>query len=118
LEANPETNAAVAPEEALSSIRKHSLFYAVATSKAWRLFVIIVFLSPLYCTNVCRHCQGLDQIRWQDHHQTHTLTPEEKEMQLFKLVSLLTAWKNLLKGAGHTFWGSALLQVSYELPYK
>jgi hypothetical protein len=49
---------------------------------------------------------------------TKLVTPEEKETQLFKLVSLLTEWKNSLKGAGHTFWGSALLQASYELPYK
>ena len=45
---------------------------------------------------------------------TKLVTPEEKETQLFKLVSLLTGWKNSLKGVGY-FLGSALLQVSYEL---
>ena len=45
---------------------------------------------------------------------TKLVTPEEKSTQLFKLVSLLTGWKNSLKGVGY-FLGSALLQVSYEL---
>jgi hypothetical protein len=45
---------------------------------------------------------------------TKLVTPSEKETQLFKLVSLLTGWKNSLKGVGY-FLGSALLQVSYEL---
>ena len=45
---------------------------------------------------------------------TKLVTPEEKETQLFKLVSLLTGWKNSLKGVGY-FLGSALLQTSYEL---
>lgn len=45
---------------------------------------------------------------------TKLVTPEEKETQLFKLVSLLTGWKNSLKGVGY-FLGSALLQVSYQL---
>jgi hypothetical protein len=45
---------------------------------------------------------------------TKLVTPEEKETQLFKLVSLLTGWKNSLKGVGY-FLGSALLQVNYEL---
>ncbi|KAL7578822.1 hypothetical protein ACA910_016043 [Epithemia clementina (nom. ined.)] len=45
---------------------------------------------------------------------TKLVTPEEKNTQLFKLVSLLTGWKNSLKGVGY-FLGSALLQVSYEL---
>lgn len=45
---------------------------------------------------------------------TKLVTPEEKETQLFKLVSLITGWKNSLKGVGY-FLGSALLQVSYEL---
>lgn len=44
---------------------------------------------------------------------TKLVTPEEKETQLFKLVSLITGWKNSLKGVGY-FLGSALLQVSYE----
>lgn len=43
---------------------------------------------------------------------TKLVTPEEKETQLFKLVSLITGWKNSLKGVGY-FLGSALLQVSY-----
>eukprot|EP00523_Entomoneis_sp_CCMP467_P006721 CAMPEP_0168739996 /NCGR_PEP_ID=MMETSP0724-20121128/11749_1 /TAXON_ID=265536 /ORGANISM="Amphiprora sp., Strain CCMP467" /LENGTH=566 /DNA_ID=CAMNT_0008787413 /DNA_START=268 /DNA_END=1969 /DNA_ORIENTATION=+ len=45
---------------------------------------------------------------------TKLVTPEEKDTQLFKLVSLLTGWKNSLKGVGY-FLGSALLQVSYNL---
>jgi len=45
---------------------------------------------------------------------TKLVTPEEKETQLFKLVSFITGWKNSLKGVGY-FLGSALLQVNYEL---
>lgn len=45
---------------------------------------------------------------------TKLVTPEEQETKLFKLVSLITGWKNSLKGVGY-FLGSALLQVSYEL---
>lgn len=45
---------------------------------------------------------------------TKLVTPEGKETRLFKLVSLLTGWKNSLKGVGY-FLGSALLQVSYTL---
>jgi MFS family permease len=45
---------------------------------------------------------------------TKLVTPEDKETQLFRLVSLLTGWKNSLKGVGY-FLGSAMLQVSYEL---
>lgn len=45
---------------------------------------------------------------------TKLVTPEEKETKLFKLVSLITGWKNSLKGVGY-FLGSALLGVSYEL---
>ena len=45
---------------------------------------------------------------------TKLVTPEEKETKLFKLVSLITGWKNSLKGVGY-FLGSALLSVSYEL---
>ena len=45
---------------------------------------------------------------------TKLVTPEEKTTSLFKLVSLLTGWKNSLKGVGY-FAGSALIQVSYEL---
>jgi hypothetical protein len=44
---------------------------------------------------------------------TKLVTPEEQETKLFKLVSLITGWKNSLKGVGY-FLGSALLQVSYE----
>ena len=43
---------------------------------------------------------------------TKLVTPEERETQLFKLVSLITGWKNSLKGVGY-FLGSALLQISY-----
>ena len=45
---------------------------------------------------------------------TKLVTPEEQETKLFKLVSLITGWKNSLKGVGY-FLGSALIQVSYEL---
>eukprot|EP00553_Chaetoceros_curvisetus_P011853 CAMPEP_0204639162 /NCGR_PEP_ID=MMETSP0717-20131115/41964_1 /ASSEMBLY_ACC=CAM_ASM_000666 /TAXON_ID=230516 /ORGANISM="Chaetoceros curvisetus" /LENGTH=387 /DNA_ID=CAMNT_0051659163 /DNA_START=121 /DNA_END=1284 /DNA_ORIENTATION=- len=45
---------------------------------------------------------------------TKLVTPEEKDTFLFKLVSLITGWKNSLKGVGY-FAGSALLAVSYEL---
>lgn len=45
---------------------------------------------------------------------TKLVTPEEKTTKLFKLVSLITGWKNSLKGVGY-FLGSALLAVSYEL---
>lgn len=45
---------------------------------------------------------------------TKLVTPEEKETKLFKLVSLITGWKNSLKGVGY-FVGSALVGVSYEL---
>jgi len=45
---------------------------------------------------------------------TKLVTPEGKDTRLFRLVSLLTGWKNSLKGVGY-FLGSALLEVSYEL---
>lgn len=45
---------------------------------------------------------------------TKLVTPEGKDTRLFRLVSLLTGWKNSLKGVGY-FLGSALLDVSYEL---
>ena len=45
---------------------------------------------------------------------TKLVTPEGKDTRLFHLVSLLTGWKNSLKGVGY-FLGSALLEVSYEL---
>ena len=44
---------------------------------------------------------------------TKLVTPEEQDTFLFKLVSLITGWKNSLKGVGY-FAGSALLTVSYE----
>eukprot|EP00566_Odontella_aurita_P006066 CAMPEP_0113589172 /NCGR_PEP_ID=MMETSP0015_2-20120614/35933_1 /TAXON_ID=2838 /ORGANISM="Odontella" /LENGTH=567 /DNA_ID=CAMNT_0000495147 /DNA_START=246 /DNA_END=1952 /DNA_ORIENTATION=- /assembly_acc=CAM_ASM_000160 len=43
---------------------------------------------------------------------TKLVTPEEQETRLFRLVSLITGWKNSLKGVGY-FLGSALLSVSY-----
>lgn len=43
---------------------------------------------------------------------TKLVTPEEQSTRLFKLVSLLTGFKNSLKGVGY-FLGSALLGVSY-----
>lgn len=45
---------------------------------------------------------------------TKLVTPDEQDTKLFKLVSLITGWKNSLKGVGY-FLGSALLTVSYEL---
>jgi hypothetical protein len=45
---------------------------------------------------------------------TKLVTPEEQSTKLFKLVSLITGWKNSLKGVGY-FLGSALITVSYEL---
>lgn len=45
---------------------------------------------------------------------TKLVTPEGKDTRLFRLVSLLTGWKNSLKGVGY-FLGGALLDVSYEL---
>jgi len=45
---------------------------------------------------------------------TKLVTPEEQNTRLFKLVSLITGWKNSLKGVGY-FLGSALIGVSYEL---
>jgi hypothetical protein len=45
---------------------------------------------------------------------TKLVTPAEKSTRLFKLVSLLTGWKNSLKGVGY-FAGSALVAVQYEL---
>ena len=45
---------------------------------------------------------------------TKLVTPDEQETKLFKLVSLITGWKNSLKGVGY-FLGSALITKSYEL---
>lgn len=45
---------------------------------------------------------------------TKLVTPAEQDTRLFKIVSLITGWKNSLKGVGY-FLGSALLQVSYQL---
>ena len=45
---------------------------------------------------------------------TKLVTPDEQATKLFKLVSLITGWKNSLKGVGY-FLGSALLQVDYFL---
>ena len=45
---------------------------------------------------------------------TKLVTPEGRNTRLFKLVSLLTGWKNSLKGVGY-FLGSALVTVRYEL---
>ena len=44
---------------------------------------------------------------------TKLVTPDEQNTKLFKLVSLITGWKNSLKGIGY-FLGSALLDVSYH----
>ena len=45
---------------------------------------------------------------------TKLVTPKEQATRLFRLVSLLTGWKNSLKGVGY-FLGSALIAVRYEL---
>ena len=45
---------------------------------------------------------------------TKLVTPAEQSTRLFRLVSLLTGWKNSLKGVGY-FLGSALLAVGYEV---
>ncbi|NP_001171775.1 major facilitator superfamily-like [Saccoglossus kowalevskii] len=45
---------------------------------------------------------------------TKLVTPEDKQTRLFKIVSLLTGWKNTLKGVGY-FLGSALLMINYYL---
>jgi len=45
---------------------------------------------------------------------TKLVTPEGRSTQLFKLVSLITGFKNSLKGVGY-FAGSVLITVSYEL---
>jgi len=45
---------------------------------------------------------------------TKLVTPDEKNTQLFKIVSLLTGWKNSLKGVGY-FLGSWLIGISYGL---
>eukprot|EP00536_Pseudo-nitzschia_multiseries_P011259 jgi/Psemu1/259701/estExt_Genewise1Plus.C_3740006 len=45
---------------------------------------------------------------------TKLVTPEEQNTKLFKLVSLITGWKNSLKGVGY-FLGSVLIGVNYEL---
>lgn len=44
---------------------------------------------------------------------TKLVTPEGRDTSLFRIVSLLTGWKNSLKGVGY-FLGSALLEVSYQ----
>lgn len=50
---------------------------------------------------------------------TKLVTPEGKNSKLFKLVSLITGWKNSLKGAGY-FLGAATVAVRYgkEWIYK
>jgi MFS family permease len=45
---------------------------------------------------------------------TKLVTPDEKQSKLFKLVSLLTGFKNSLKGVGY-FLGAATVGVSYYL---
>ena len=45
---------------------------------------------------------------------TKLVTPGEQSTRLFRLVSLLTGWKNSLKGVGY-FAGSALVTINYEL---
>jgi len=43
---------------------------------------------------------------------TKLVTPDEQNTKLFKLVSLITGWKNSLKGVGY-FLGSGLIEVNY-----
>lgn len=45
---------------------------------------------------------------------TKLVTPDEQETKLFKLVSLITGWKNSFKGVGY-FLGSVLIGIRYEL---
>lgn len=45
---------------------------------------------------------------------TKLVTPEGKNSSLFKLVSLITGWKNSLKGAGY-FLGAATVGVNYYM---
>ena len=45
---------------------------------------------------------------------TKLVTPEGRNSRLFKLVSLITGFKNSLKGAGY-FMGAALVSVNYYL---
>ena len=45
---------------------------------------------------------------------TKLVTPDEKQTKLFKLVSMLTGWKNSLKGVGY-FLGSWLININYYL---
>ncbi len=45
---------------------------------------------------------------------TKLVTPEGRASQLFRLVSLLTGWKNSLKGVGY-FLGAATVAVNYYL---
>lgn len=44
---------------------------------------------------------------------TKLVTPEEKQSSLFRLVSLITGWKNSMKGLGY-FLGAACLLQSYQ----
>ena len=44
---------------------------------------------------------------------TKLITPDEKQSQLFRLVSLITGWKNSMKGVGY-FIGAAALNVDYR----
>jgi hypothetical protein len=45
---------------------------------------------------------------------TKLVTPDERQSALFKLVSLITGWKNSLKGVGY-FLGAATVGISYYL---
>jgi len=47
---------------------------------------------------------------------TKLVTPDDKQTRLFKLVSLITGWKNALKGVGY-FLGAALLASDEEWGY-
>lgn len=48
---------------------------------------------------------------------TKIVTPDAQQTKLFKLVSLLTGWKNALKGVGY-FMGAALLDSHPDYGYE
>jgi hypothetical protein len=63
---------------------------------------------------LCRYGVAKDLTKLGGKTVTKLVTPEDKQVKLFKLVSALTGYKNSLKGVGY-FMGAALLDVSYEL---
>jgi hypothetical protein len=49
---------------------------------------------------------------------TKLVTGEEKQTRLFKLVSLITGWKNSLKGAGYFLGARVAVTMSYHEPNR